>query len=316
MRAVFILFSFIVSVFLLGSLISPWVYDLMQLGKGSTFEIFGDKPFAYLADQTFGKISNRCFMLVAILGIYPMLKSLNSFTKKELGYALPRKEFMKDAGKGLSFGLLSMLVLAVLLVVLNVRFLEDDASTQKAIGTLLKMLPGALIIALIEETFFRGIILNSMSRTLKPFMVIILSSFIFASIHFLRNKTNGAFADPQWYTGFTYLGTSLANFTNPEFIGSWLTLFVCGIFLSIVSLHYGNISRCLGIHCGWILILSSVKKITDDTPDKETSLYWMIGNYDKVTGYLAFFIISLICSLYWFFLIRNKKVEKKDSQYD
>jgi membrane protease YdiL (CAAX protease family) len=311
MRTVFIFFSFIAYVFIAGAFLSPWVYDLIQLGKDSTFEIFGSKPFAYLAEQAFGKISNRCFMIVGAIGIYPMLKSLNCFNQKDLGYDLPRKEFIKESGKGLSFGFLSMFVLAALLIILNVRFIEDDATANKAISAIFKMLPGALIIALIEETFFRGIILNSMSRTLKPFLVIVLSSFIFATIHFLRNKTDGNFTDPQWYTGFSYLLTTLENFANYEFIGSWLTLFACGVFLSIVSLHYGNISRCIGIHCGWVLILSGIKKITDDTADEKTSLWWLIGNYDKVTGYLAFAIISIICFIYWLIFMKDKKTEQE-----
>ena len=139
----------------------------------------------------------------------------------------------------------------------------------------------------------------------------LISSFIFATIHFLRNKTDGDFSNPQWYTGFSYLFTTLQNYTNPEFLGSYLTLFTCGAFLSLVSLHYGNIARCIGIHCGWVIVISGLKKVTDDTPDEDTPYWWMIGNYDKVTGYLAFAIIALFCFSYWFLLMSNKTTENE-----
>ena len=39
---------------------------------------------------------------------------------------------------------------------------------------------------------------------------------------------------------------------------------------------------------------------------------WMIGNYDKVTGYLSFIIISSICLVYWL-IIRKQSGQKLES---
>ncbi|MCM8533495.1 MAG: CPBP family intramembrane metalloprotease, partial [Lentisphaeraceae bacterium] len=189
-----------------------------------------------------------------------------------------------------------------------IRPLEKDASLSMALIVFFKVLPGAIILAFIEEIFFRGVLLNSMSRSLSAVKAILITSIIFATIHFLRNKTDGVIVDPNWFSGFAYLKTTLVNYSDPKFIGSWLTLFACSIFLSFLSLHHGNIARCVGVHTGWVLILGVVKKITDD--NKNSSLNWMIGSYDKVTGYLAFIIISSICLLFWFIKYRTQKTKE------
>jgi membrane protease YdiL (CAAX protease family) len=299
MKSVFIFCTFIIYVFVVGALISPWAYELIQLGKDSSYDLL-----SYLADQKFGKISNRCFMLVAAIGIYPMLKAFDCFNKKDLGYDLPRKEFIKEIGRGLPLGLVSLSALAALIVYFGLRVMAPGAGVGTFIMSFCAMLPGALALAFIEETFFRGIVINSMRRTLKLWPAILISAVLFASVHLLRNKTGGTFTEINWYTGFSYLGITLRNYTDPGMVGPWLTLFACGIFLSFVSLHYGNIGRCIGIHMGWVLIIKAYDDVTNGFTKG-----WMIGNYDKVTGYLSLIIISSICFIYWLIFMRKKKAE-------
>ena len=305
MRTIVIFLSFMAYTFVVGALISPWVYQLIQsISNGAESGLL-----KYLNGQDFGKISNRCFMLVAATGIYPMLKAFDAFNKKDLGYDLPRKEFLKEAGKGIPFGIISLSLLAVLIVYFNLRILTPGAGAGDFIGAFLKMIPGAIALGLIEETFFRGIMLNSMSRTLKVAPTVIISSVLFASVHLLRNKSDIEINSADWSTGFYYLSLTLQNYTNPDMLGSWLTLFACGIFLSLVSLHYGNIARCIGIHMGWVLVIKGFEKITD-TVNKNKG-HWMIGDYDKVTGHLSFIIITVMCIAYWFIFLRGKEGNKK-----
>lgn len=304
MRTIIIFLSFMAYTFIVGALISPWAYSFIQsISSGAESGLF-----KYLNGQDFGKISNRCFMIVAATGIYPMLKAFNAFNKKDLGYDIPRKDFLREAGKGLPFGIFSLSVLAVLILYFGLRIPEPGAGPGKFIGAFAKMIPGAIALAFIEETFFRGIILNSMSRTLKVRTTIIISSILFASVHLLRNKSNIAITTVDWSTGFYYLSLTLQNYANPDMLGSWLTLFACGVFLSFVSLYYGNIARCIGIHMGWVLVIRGFEKVTDTV--KGGPHAWMIGDYDKVTGYLSFMIISSICIIYWFIFLRVKDESK------
>ena len=297
MRVLVIFFGLILYTFIVGALASVPVYELIQ-------NLFAQDSF--LGKQPFGKVANRVFILVAATGLYPCYRLMKKgVSLDDLGYNISRSDFKLELKQGVIFGLCSLMVLAVLIVLLGIRPFEDDASISMALKTLLKVSIGALLIGFIEETFFRGVILRSMVKTIKPFWSIIITSLVFASIHFIRNKTDGIMDDLQWYSGFTYLKSSFNNFYHPKFLGSWLTLFACGVYLSILSLHHGNIARCLGVHIGWVIILGVVKKITDD--DKSSSLNWMIGSYDKVTGYLAFFIITTICFSFWFLKYRRKE---------
>lgn len=186
MRTVIIFLSFMAYTFIVGALISPWVYSFIQsISSGAESGIL-----KYLNGQDFGKISNRCFMIIAATGIYPMLKAFDAFNKKDLGYDIPKNTFFKEAGKGLPFGIFSLSVLAGLILYFGPRVPDPSAGPAQFIGAFLKMVPGAIALGLIEETFFRGIILNSMSRTLKVKTTIIISSVLFASVHLLRNKSD------------------------------------------------------------------------------------------------------------------------------
>lgn len=298
MSAILVFLAFLAYTFIAGALLSPPVYNLIQsITAGSQWEFF-----QYLHDQDFAKISNRCFMLVAASGVYVMLKIFNCLNKKELGYDLEKKEFIKEIGRGLPFGILSLAFLAWLIIYFDIRVFDSESTTGNFILTFLSAVLAATAIAVIEETFFRGVILNCIARTLNVAPAIFISSFLFASVHLLRNKTDIDIIDIHWYTGFYYLSLTLYNFTDPQMLGSWLTLFTCGIFLSFMSLHYGNIARCIGVHAGWVLIIKLFEKFTDTATEN-----WMIGNYDKVTGYLSFIIISLLCLAYWHFSLKIPK---------
>ena len=300
MRTVIIFLAFMAYTFIVGALISPHVYNLIQsITAGSE-----SKFFEYLNGQDFSKIANRCFMLVAATGIYPMLKAFDCFNKKELGYDLKRKDFIKEIGKGLPFGILTLVLLSGLIMYFGYRELDPEADAGDLVKTFFKAALGALALSFIEETFFRGIVLNSMSRTLKVAPAIFISSFLFASVHLLRNKTDIELNNIQWDTGFYYLSLTLHNFVDPRMLGSWLTLYACGTFLSFMSLHYGNIARCIGVHMGWVMIIKLFEGMTNTVNAKKGE--WMIGNYDKVTGYLSFIIISIFCLAYWFILSKKK----------
>ncbi len=299
MRAVLIFLAYIGFTFVAGALLSPWIFQAIQsVTAGSEVKLL-----KYLHEQDFAKIANRCFMLVAAIGIYPMLKAFNCWNKKELGYDLERKEFIKEIGKGLPFGILSLGLLSFLILYFNLRVIEEGASAGKFIGAFFKAALGALVLSFIEETFFRGIVLNSMSRTLKVAPAIFISSFLFASVHLLRNKTDVELNDVQWFTGFHYLSLTLHNFVDPQMLGSWLTLFACGTFLSFLSLHKGNIAQCIGVHMGWVMMIKGFEGVTDTV----TKNHWMIGNYDKVTGYLSFIIIGTLSLIYWAYLAKSPK---------
>ena len=198
-----------------------------------------------------------------------------------------------------------MLVFTACLLGIGVRIMEPDITVGIILNDILHVIPRAIAVALIEETFFRGIMLKGMLKKLKPTLAIIVLSFVFASIHFIRNKSSVNDGPLDWLSGFVHLRNSFSNFENPAFIGSWLTLFLCGCFLSLLVLKSGNIAQAIGVHAGWVLILGVTKKITDDNLTSQHK--WLTGNYDKITGYLSFFVLAVICTVYYFCFMKKKR---------
>ncbi|NQZ57575.1 MAG: CPBP family intramembrane metalloprotease [Lentisphaeraceae bacterium] len=303
MRPLLVFAAFMAYTFTLGSLLSYPLYQLLQ-------SLFSEGT--YLGDVSFGKVANRSFMIVAFTGIFPTWKALQCHSKNDMGYDLPREQFFKGIFSGTIFGMISMLVLTGCILGFGVRIIEPKITSSIIINDVLHVIPLAIAVALIEETFFRGIMLKGMLKKLKPAVAVIILSSVFASIHFIRNKSNTQAVDLNWLSGFVHLRNSFNNFADPAFIGSWLTLFWCGCFLSLIVLKNGNIAQSIGVNAGWVLILGVTKKITDDNLDSD--LNWMIGNYDKITGYLSFFVLTIICTVYYFCYMKNVRRKNSDEQ--
>jgi membrane protease YdiL (CAAX protease family) len=80
---------------------------------------------------------------------------------------------------------------------------------------------------------------------------------------------------------------------------SFVTLFVVGIFLSMVRERTGNILWVIGIHAGWVMIIKATKYLTDVTSIEGNTSAW-IGTYDSLTGWMATLWLAAISLWYWF----------------
>jgi membrane protease YdiL (CAAX protease family) len=88
------------------------------------------------------------------------------------------------------------------------------------------------IIALVEEWFFRGYLLQILRKDYGSNKAIFFSSIFFAMTHFVR---------------------PISEYSQliPEFFG----LFLIGIILAYSTILSGNIYFSIGIHAGWVYIV-------------------------------------------------------------
>jgi membrane protease YdiL (CAAX protease family) len=80
-------------------------------------------------------------------------------------------------------------------------------------------------------------------------------------------------------------------------LDSFVALLMVGVFLALVRERTGHIGWGIGLHAGWIFVIQTSRRVTEDHPD--SSLAFLTGDYDGVIGWLAAAWISLLAALYW-----------------
>lgn len=299
MKKVFIFFGYALLVVLVGELLAyPVFYILKNTPLGSLFK-----------HVEFAKVGNRCLMIIgAVVAVYLIKKYKTAVTKEDFGYDAPSPYFRESIFKGFLFGFATMFLFVALLMFLDIRIF--DFSHKQTFFKIIrraffKGLLTAVAVAFLEETIFRGLMFSKLKEKISSINAFILITFLYAFVHFIRNNENLKPEDIHWYSGVKVFLGSFYKFENPAFIGSFLTLLAVGAFLLLLRIHYKHIGYSIGVHMGWVCIIKMAIKLTDT--NKEAKYFWMVGNYDRITGYLAFVYILIFLLLFYVFFMRKKK---------
>ena len=111
----------------------------------------------------------------------------------------------------------------------------------------------SVFVPLIEELFFRGFILGILMRSASRMTAVIVTSILFAIIHFLKAPEESSTA-VTWASGFISIGHSLDQFREPFLVlGGFTTLFLLAIVLAYARLRTRSLALPIGLHSGWIL---------------------------------------------------------------
>jgi uncharacterized protein len=248
-----------------------------------------------VAEQPLHRVFERLAMVVALIGLIWLLRHERLGNREALGYTLPRPEFAKHIVLGFGSGLVLMLPLAALLVGLGIRQLKPDLVSDPLalVPLLLEGIFTGVAVAFIEETFFRGAMQTVMTKDRAPVLAIVLPSLVYASVHFLGGELRVPPDQIHWASGFTVLGRLFEHFAAPLVVlDSFTALFSVGILLALVRRHTGSIAACIGLHAGWVCVITVLRSTTLHDPNAEGA--WLVGSYDAVIGWGAFGMVALL----------------------
>jgi len=252
-----------------------------------------------VSDQPVHRVMHRIAMLVAFIGLIWIFRRWNVASKEALGYALPRREFMRQLLLGLVCGVAIMLPLMLTLFGLDVRELKAnfDWSAGRIAGLIASGLLSGLVVAFIEETFFRGALFTAVRRESGTALAIILPSLLYASVHFLGGRLRLPREEIDWSTGFAVLQKLLERYATPlDLVDSFLALFAVGVLLALVRVRTNAIAACIGLHASWVCTIAFVRGAS--TVDPQTPASWIVGSYDGVIGWGAVAWIAVMAIIY------------------
>jgi membrane protease YdiL (CAAX protease family) len=247
------------------------------------------------------KLITRVGKLLALPGFFLLVAWLGLYSRQALGYGLPRPRFIQQIIIGWAVGTLILLALAAALVALDVRVLQrlKEGFWLELIKALASGLIAGLLVALIEETFFRGALFQAIRRSGSALSAILLSSLLYAALHFIDPLSLPTGETVGWLSGLQILGGAFWQFGEWATFDSFIALVAVGIFLGLVRERSGNIAYCIGLHAGWVMIIKATKAFTNLNPRGDWA--WLVGSYDGMTGYLAGAWIGLLAIAFFLY---------------
>lgn len=245
-------------------------------------------------DFKFHRVASRIAMLTLLVGFVLVARRLRVADKASLGYGVPRREFLRSMAGGLLLGAVTMLPVLATMVLLDMRGLKPGVAPD-ALGWIKLALAGlatGLVVALIEETFLRGAMQTAITRESGTLAAIVLTSLVYAATHFIgRYRVPSEQVD--WSSGLDMLAGTFASFGH---FGAIVDAFLClagvGVLLAMVRARTGNIAASLGLHAGWVAVISMVRETSMRNPTGPAT--WMLSDYDGFIGWMVLAWIVLL----------------------
>ncbi len=264
-------------------------FGLILLGLAS-IAAFGYPVWSLLTptfDFPFHRVAGRVAMLGVLIGFVWLARREHLANKTSLGYGLPRRLWLREAGIAFALGVATMLPVMLAMVLLDMRNFKPDASLDAAtlLGLAGSGIMSAITVAFIEETFLRGAMFSAIARESGPRLAIFLPSLIYAATHFI-----GRFRIPPEQvgpgSGLDLLAGMLRDLAHPgQIVDAFISLFAVGVLLAMVRHLTGSIAACVGLHAGWVWVILFMRKTT--VPDATHPAAFLLSSFDGVVGWLV-----------------------------
>lgn len=266
-----------------------WFIGLLLLGfAGMTFLTYPAWLLVHpTMDWPFHRVGTRIGELVLVIGFFAVARHLGLNNRQSLGYGARRPVFIREMLIGFVLGVALMLPIVAALLGFDLRNLKEGITLDGATFAKLALV-GVLrgfAVALIEETFLRGAMYTGMSRETSPRVTIVVTALIYSATHFLgRVKIPADQVTPA--SGLDLLAGVLNAFKDPLFIAdAFLCLFAVGVLLGMVRMLTGNIAACIGLHAGWVWVITFVRGTS--SADHTQPMSFLVSRFDGFVGWLV-----------------------------
>lgn len=242
---------YFVAVIVLGALLAPQLYWAGHaLAARGVLRFLGDVPLE--------KFFSRAVLIVALASIWPMLRWLRLDGWRGLSID-PNPCWKQHFAVGAGVAALCVGLMATGYVLGGVYRWKGTLPW----GTLPKLLLSAVVVGMLEEFLFRAGVLGLFRRTLRPWGAVLLTSALFAAVHFLRSDDSFEIGTVNWLSGFALIPVIFHKFGEPSLIvAEFTTLFVLGLLLADTTVRTRSLWMGIGFHAGLVFVKMSFSKFT------------------------------------------------------
>lgn len=288
MRPLVAILLYLGAVLLGGALLAPWVWHLVQWAASQS------GAFQSLASAPFHRYVSRCFLVVALAGLWPFLRALGACDARAVGVAEPAANLPMVA-RGFAVGFASLGIGAAIALAAGARRLHLDFTAAQWAEQVARATAAAALVGLFEELFFRGAIFGALRRAHSFAVAALLSSGLYALLHFFqRVEWTGPV---EWASGLALLPRMMRGFAAvEELVPAFVVLFTAGVILALAVERTGNLWLAIGLHAGWIWWLKAYGLVTVPVAGVAPA-FWGTGR--MVDGWLALPVLVLPLAWVW-----------------
>jgi membrane protease YdiL (CAAX protease family) len=234
------LLAYLLATILIGALVAPPLY------WGSQW-LAAHGVFPFLSRIDFESFFHRALVLGAIVLAWPFLRAIRVGRLTDLGLA-PNSHRRQHCVAGFLLAITPLLCCGAVLVAAHIYSLR----AQVAWSIFGKIIAATLFVPLVEEAFFRGLILGILLRSGRVYLAMFITSALYSIVHFLK-APEGTSTVVTWMSGFKSIGHSFGQFAEPVLLAAaFSTLFLIGWILADARLQTRSLWLPIGLHAGWI----------------------------------------------------------------
>jgi len=224
---------------LVAAVLTPPVYSALG-------HFLGEVPWPY------SRVYNRIAMLVLLVLIYLMRRE---FSLSQLWGYYRRERLHREYQP-----LLAAVVLTVAAPLCVLPFMVGDGRLEWLNRDFLQyalrfaeVAPAALLISILEESFFRVLVFQRLQANLKLPFAVAICSLIYAFVHFISPAKQWQYPGYSVTIGFEYLGAVFERMLLPGVLPVAVGLFLVGAVLCMVIWRTHSLLLCIGLHAGWVI---------------------------------------------------------------
>jgi len=287
-RGVWLLLGVFIGAMVFAALISPPVYWAILAWA----QAYPNDLNTYLADKDFPRYFDRLRWLPVIIAFPWLLKVCGLWSWRALGL-----RGSPGWGRSMLAWFVAGIVLLGLAAAVQVCVIGIEPkgvwSSPGFIQTVAISVMAGMVLALFEESVFRGLVLRIFYTAMRPLPAIAVAAFFFAIVHFKKIPAE-IWSDEtavNWGSGF-YIGfwTLLSVGTTFEWI-KFLNLFLTGMVLCLLFIKTRSLWPCIGLHAGWVAFRQIYAKFIIVG---ESEFYWLWGSESMIDGLLpTLFLVPL-----------------------
>jgi membrane protease YdiL (CAAX protease family) len=225
---------------LIGALLAPILFWSAQW-------LAAHSILPFLAGYDFEKFFHRALLIAAIVLLWPLLRVLHIESWNELGLA-PNHYRVRDLVAGFLLASVPLLCCATILLISHGYSIRNSVRWTSTNSVML----ASLFVPLIEELFFRGLLLGILLRSASRVSAIFFTSALFAILHFLKAPEETG-VTVTWMSGFVSIVQSFDQFREPFLVlAGFTTLFLLACILADARIRTRSLWLPFGLHSGWI----------------------------------------------------------------
>ncbi|WP_309386898.1 CPBP family intramembrane glutamic endopeptidase [Cerasicoccus frondis] len=270
---------------LFAGLLAPLVYAACSaMAQGNP-----DGVAASLVARDFDKFVDRCRYLPIII-LLPWLMVVVGLIGRSAGFLSANDlKGRPDSLRWLMGCLIMGAALAALIISFQLTFTWYHTGKLEGTGDWLKAIGGAAVSAVLigvaEEILFRSLIFRIFYTGFRPKVAILLSSMIYAYLHFRAPDSllAGPNADPGFLAGLHIAGLNAVGiFLNFDFI-EFANYTSLGALLCVLYLRSRSLWAPIGLHAGIVFVMLIYQKAVWVHPDE---LRWLLAGGGLTDGIL------------------------------